>query len=45
MPVKDVYGRKVSEQNHMVFAHNPLSHLIKNMSDREVMNAKYRDIL
>lgn len=43
MPVKDVYGRKVSEQNHMVFAHNPLSHLIKNMSDREIMNAKRGD--
>ena len=41
MSVKDVYGKEVSEQNHMVFAHNPLSHLIKNMSDREIMNAKY----
>ena len=45
MPVKDVYGKKVSEQNHMVFAHNPTSMLLnelkkKNMSDREIMEAK-----
>jgi len=41
MPVKDVYGKKISEQNHMVFAHNPLSQLIKIMSDRSNL---YRDI-
>jgi hypothetical protein len=40
MPVKDIYGKEVSEQNHMILAHNPLSHLIKNMSDREIMEAK-----
>ena len=40
MPVKDVYGKEVSEQNHMIFAHNPLSHLLNSMSDREIMNAK-----
>jgi len=41
MPVKDIYGKKISEQNHMVFAHNPLSQLIKIMSDRSNL---YRDI-
>ena len=46
MPVKDVYGKKVSKQNHMVFAHNPTSLLIKElkykkMSDRSNL---YRDI-
>jgi len=41
MPVKDVYGKEISEQNHMVFAHNPLSQLIKIMSDRSNL---YRDI-
>ena len=45
MSVKDVYGKKVSEQNHMIFAHNPTSMLInelknKKMSDREIMEAK-----
>ena len=45
MPVKDVYGKKVSEQNHMILAHNPTSMLLnefkkKNMSDREIMEAK-----
>lgn len=45
MSVKDVYGKKVSEQNHMVFAHNPTSMLLnelkrKKMSDREIMDAK-----
>ena len=41
MPVKDVYGKKVSEQNHMILAHNPLSQLVKIMSDRSNL---YRDI-
>jgi len=47
MPVKDVYGKEVSEQNHMVLAHNPTSMLInelkrnKNMSDREIMDSKF----
>jgi hypothetical protein len=47
MPVKDVYGKEVSEQNHMVLAHNPISMLInelkrnKNMSDREIMDSKF----
>jgi len=45
MSVKDVYGKKVSEQNHMIFAHNPTSMLLnelknKKMSDREIMEAK-----
>ena len=45
MPVKDVYGRGVSEQNHMILAHNPTSMLLnelrkKSMSDREIMEAK-----
>ena len=46
MPVKDVYGKEVSEQNHMIFAHSPTSMLIeelkkRKMSDREIMDAKY----
>ena len=45
MPVKDVYGKEVSEQNHMILAHSPTSLLIqelkkRKMSDREIMEAK-----
>jgi len=45
MSVKDVYGKKVSEQNHMILAHSPTSMLIeelrkRKMSDREIMEAK-----
>ena len=45
MPVKDVYGKEVSEQNHMILAHSPTSMLIKElrkrkMSDREIMDSK-----
>ena len=45
MPVKDVYGREVREQNHMILAHSPTSMLIeelrkRKMSDREIMDSK-----
>jgi len=45
MPVKDVYGKEVSEQNHMILAHSPTSMLIeelrkRKMSDREIMDSK-----
>ena len=45
MPVKDVYGKEVREQNHMILAHSPTSMLIeelrkRKMSDREIMDSK-----
>ena len=45
MSVKDVFGREVSKQNHMIIAHSPTSMLIeelrkRKMSDREIMDAK-----
>jgi hypothetical protein len=36
MPVKDVYGKEVSEQNHMVFAYNPLSMLINEIKNKKM---------
>ena len=36
MPVKDVYGKKVSKQNHMVFAYNPLSMLINEIKNKKM---------
>jgi hypothetical protein len=36
MPVKDVYGKEVSEQNHMVFAHNPTSMLINELKNKKM---------
>ena len=46
MPVKDVYGKEVNRETHMKFSYNPTSALLnelkkKNMSDREIMEAKY----
>ena len=29
MPVKDVYGKKVSEQNHMILVSQPYFYVIK----------------
>ena len=45
MGVKDVYGKEVREQNHMILAHSPTTLLIeelrkRKMSDREIMNSK-----
>ena len=37
MPVKDVYGKEVSEQNHMILAHSPTSMLIQELKRRKMI--------
>jgi len=47
MPVKDVYGKKVSEQNHMILAHNPTSMLLNEFKRKKMGDGRteiYREI-
>ena len=40
MPIKDVYGKKVSEQNHMILAHSPTSMLIEELKRRKMSDGR-----